>query len=55
MIDRSTTVVATTDVNTYAISRDRLQRLIEESPQARAGIEKAMAKRYQNSTRTSPA
>jgi cytochrome P450 len=45
---RSATVVATTHVNAYAISRDRLQRLIEDSPKARAGIEDAMVKRYQN-------
>ena len=43
---RSATVVAITHVNTYAISRERLQRLMEESPKARAGIEDSMAKRY---------
>lgn len=47
---RSADVVATSHVNTYAISRDRLQRLIEDSAKARAGIEDAMATRYSNST-----
>jgi hypothetical protein len=45
---RSATVVATTHVNTYAISRDRLQRLIADSPRARAGIEADMANRYRH-------
>lgn len=43
---RSADVVATTHVNTFAISRDRLQQLMDRSPQARAGIESAMAARY---------
>jgi cytochrome P450 len=42
---RSATVVAVTDLYTYAISRDRLLGLLE-SPAARAGMEAAMEKRY---------
>jgi cytochrome P450 len=45
---RSADVVAITHVNAYAISRDRLQRLLAESARARAGVEDAMAKRYGN-------
>jgi cytochrome P450 len=43
---RSADVVAMTHVNAYAISRDRLQRLLAESARARAGVEDALAKRY---------
>jgi CRP-like cAMP-binding protein len=42
---RSATVTATTDLYTYAISRDRLLELLA-SPAARAGMEVAMEKRY---------
>ncbi len=45
-VARSATVTATSHLATYAISRDRLLRLIEASPKARAGIEDAMVKRY---------
>ena len=42
---RSATVTATTDLYTYAISRDRLLELLA-SPAARAGMESAMEQRY---------
>ena len=43
---RTATVTAKTHMITYAISRDRLQRLIRESPSARDGIEEALRRRF---------
>ena len=39
---RTATVTAVTHMITYAISRDRLQRLVHDSPHAKAGIEEAL-------------
>lgn len=51
---RSADVVAMTHVNAYAVSRDRLQCLLSESARARAGVEDAMAKRYDDLAPSSP-
>jgi cytochrome P450 len=49
---RSATVTATSNLYTYAISRDRLLELLA-SPAARAGMEAAMDKRYGGSSQQS--
>jgi hypothetical protein len=43
---RTATVTANNHMITYAISRDRLQRLMQDSPSARAGIEEALRRRF---------
>ena len=43
---RTATVTAKTHMITYAISRDRLQRLMQDSPSAKAGIEEALRRRF---------
>ena len=43
---RTATVTARTHMLTYAISRERLQRLVHDSPSAKAGIEDALRRRF---------
>jgi len=43
---RTATVTAKTHMITYAISRDRLQHLMQDSPSAKAGIEEALRRRF---------
>jgi hypothetical protein len=43
---RNATVTARTHMLTYAISRDRLKRLVDDSPTAKAGFEEAIRRRF---------
>jgi cytochrome P450 len=43
---RTATVVARSHMLTYAVSRDRLQRLVNESASARASMEKVLGRRF---------